>query len=69
MEAKLSVPHLTVRQGSRLSRKDAAEYLGMKPSTLKAWQRTGYGPRSVKVGSRRFYEIADLQAFSRGGHA
>ena len=61
------VPRLVVRQGPRLCRGDAAAYLGMKPSTLKAWQRTGYGPRSIKVGHRRFYEISDLQAFSLGG--
>ncbi|WP_296540320.1 helix-turn-helix domain-containing protein [Rhizorhabdus sp.] len=58
-----------MRQGSRLSRNDAAEFLGVKPGTLKSWQRVGYGPPSKKVGHRRYYEIADLQAFSAGGQS
>lgn len=65
----LTVPSLTVRQGSRLSRKDAAAYLGVQPQTMKSWARTGYGPRSITVGNRCFYEIADLQAFVGGGRA
>jgi len=64
---ELRVPHLTVRQGGRLSRKDAAAFLGMKPSTLKSWRRCGFGPRSIKVGGRCFYDIVELKAFSAGG--
>lgn len=63
------LPRLTVRQGGRLSRKDAAAYLGVKPGTLKAWARTGYGPRAIRVGSRIFYEVVGLRAFSNGGRA
>jgi hypothetical protein len=53
----------------RLTREDAATYLGMKPKTLAMWQLHGKGPRSVLVGGRRFYFKADLDAFIHSGEA
>jgi hypothetical protein len=50
----------------RLSRRDAAAWLGYQPSTLAEWQRLGKGPKSRLVGGRRFYMIDDLQAFAAG---
>jgi hypothetical protein len=50
----------------RLTRDDAARYLGHSAKTLAMWQLQGKGPRSVLVGGRRFYFIADLDAFIRG---
>ena len=50
----------------RLSREDAARYLGHKSKTLAMWSLSGKGPRSVKVGGRVFYFRADLDAFVRG---
>lgn len=47
----------------RLNRKAAASYLGMSPRTLADRHRKGLEPRSVKVGSRRFYYLCDLEAF------
>ena len=45
-----------------LSRKEAAEYLGVKPQTLAAWHITGkYGLPVVKVGRSVRYRIADLE--------
>lgn len=47
----------------RMSRGDAAKYLGLKEKTLAMWSLAGKGPRSVKVGGRVFYFKADLDAF------
>lgn len=49
----------------RLTRAEAAQYLGMAQSTLADWHRRGIGPASVKVGGRRFYRLSALQAFIR----
>ena len=50
----------------RMTREDAAKYLGREAKTLAMWQLQGKGPRSVLVGGRRFYFKADLDAFIRG---
>jgi hypothetical protein len=50
----------------RLSRDDAARYLGHQPKTLAMWALSGKGPRSVKVGGRVFYFRESLDAFIRG---
>lgn len=50
----------------RLTREDAAAYLGMKPKTLAMWFIEGKGPPSVKVGGRRFYYKDALDAFIQG---
>lgn len=45
-----------------LSRREAAEYLGVKPQTLAAWHITGkYGLPLVKVGRSVRYRMADLE--------
>ncbi len=51
----------------RLTRKAAASYLGVSPRTLADRHRKGLEPRSVKVGSRRFYYLRDLEAFVKEG--
>lgn len=50
----------------RMTRQDAAKYIGREPKTLAMWQMQGKGPRSVLVGGRRFYFKRDLDAFIRG---
>lgn len=50
----------------RLTRAEAAQYLGMAQSTLADWHRRGIGPESVKVGGRRFYRLSALKAFING---
>ena len=47
----------------RTTRRGAAEYLGVAEKTLAMWQSAGRGPKSVKVGGRRFYFRLDLDAF------
>ncbi len=50
----------------RMSRKDAAKYLGRAEKTLAMWTMEGKGPPSALVGGRRFYFKDDLDAFIRG---
>ena len=53
----------------RLTRKDAAKYLGRAEKTLAMWQMERKGPPSVLVGGRRFYFKDALDAFIRGEEA
>lgn len=47
-----------------LSRKQAAEYLGISEGTLAVWACTGrYNLPVVKVGRLSKYRLADLDAF------
>lgn len=57
---------VTIRPDGRLSRKDAAVYLGLSAKTLAEWKRKGLGPRDVKVGGRSFYDVRELDRFIRG---
>ena len=41
----------------------AAEYLGISPSTLNRMRVTGEGPRYSKAGRRVIYDIEDLDAW------
>jgi hypothetical protein len=50
----------------RMSRDNAARYLGTQPKTLAQWQLHGKGPRSVKVGGRCFYYQTELDRFIAG---
>ncbi len=50
----------------RLSRRDAAAYMGLDPKTLANMATQGRGPRMVRVGGRVFYFRDDLDAFIRG---
>ena len=50
----------------RMSRKDAAKYLGRAEKTLAMWEMESKGPPSVLVGGRRFYFKDALDAFVRG---
>jgi len=47
----------------RVTREDAALYLGLEPKTLAHWKTEGRGPRSILIGRRRFYYLRDLEAF------
>ena len=63
-----SVDQVRVRilPDGRMTRKDAATYLGHKPKTLAMWELEGKGPKSVKVGGRRFYFKDVLDAYICG---
>ena len=53
----------------RLSRKDAAAYLGLSAKTLATWAMTGRGPQGRKVGGRVFYRRDELDQFISGDAA
>ncbi len=50
----------------RMSRQDAAKYLGRSEKTLAMWAMNGSGPRSVRVAGRCFYFKTDVDAYIRG---
>ena len=62
-ELAVEVPRIRILPDGRMSREDAATYLGVKPKTLAMWELQGRGPRSVKVGGRRFYFLEKLDCF------
>jgi hypothetical protein len=62
----VDVVRVRVLPDGRMTRNDAAKYLGHKPKTLAMWQLQRKGPRSVLVGGRRFYFKEDLDVFIHG---
>jgi DNA-binding transcriptional regulator YiaG len=66
--AELQIEEIKVRilPDGRMTRRDAARYLGNAEKTLAMWELQGKGPPSVKVGGRRFYYRNDLDAFIKG---
>jgi hypothetical protein len=50
----------------RVSRAEAARFLGFQPKTLAEWHRLGIGPSSFLVGGRRFYRFEELQKYANG---
>ena len=50
----------------RISRNDAAAFLGRKPKTLAMWALERRGPPIVRVGGRCFYRFEDLQRLAKG---
>lgn len=66
--AELQTEEVKVRilPDGRMTRRDAARYLGNAEKTLAMWELQGKGPPSLKVGGRRFYYKDDLDAFIGG---
>lgn len=65
-EIAVERPRVRVLPDGRMTREDAASYLGHRPKTLSMWQLKGKGPKPVKVGGRVFYYKDVLDAFIRG---
>ena len=65
-EPAIEQVRVRVLPDGRLTRKDAAKYLGRSEKTLAMWEMEGKGPPSLKVGGRRFYFKDQLDAFIRG---
>ena len=55
-----------VTPDGRMTKRDTATYLGRSVRTLDDWVLKGKGPRSVKVGGRRFWFKDRLDDFIRG---
>ncbi len=65
-DAPVEQVRVRVLPDGRMSREDAARYLGRKSKTLAMWALQGKGPPMVKVGGRVFYFRDDLDGFVRG---
>lgn len=50
----------------RVSRRDAAAFIGRDPKTLANWATEGKGPRGIRCGGRIYYAFEDLQRFAQG---
>ena len=63
------VEHVRIRvlPDGRVSRADAAAFLGRSSKTLADWYSKGVGPRARKVGGRQFYLLCDLEAYRDTG--
>ena len=48
---------------SRLTAKQAAEYVGLSEHTLNQYRSEGRGPRFIKLGARVVYDTKDLDAW------
>ncbi|MBN2582535.1 MAG: helix-turn-helix domain-containing protein [Planctomycetes bacterium] len=47
-----------------LSRKEAAQYLSVRPQTLACWATEGRGPRMIRYSARCIrYRVEDLKAW------
>jgi hypothetical protein len=62
----LEIVRVRVLPDGRLTRRDAAKYLGVAEKTLAMWALEGRGPKSLKVGGRRFYFQKTLDCFVQG---
>lgn len=60
-------PQITLLPGGRVTRPDAALYLGKSPATLYHWARAGVGPPFQMVGRRAEYDFAALKQFVANG--
>ena len=65
-EPAIEQVRVRVLPDGRLTRKDAAKYLGRAEKTLAMWAMEARGPRVVRVGGRCFYFKNALDAFIRG---
>ena len=64
-EQPQSVDRVRVRvlPDGRMTRADAARYLGVEPKTLANWAYQRRGPQAYRLMGRNFYYQADLDAF------
>jgi len=66
MSQNLEDVRIRVLPDGRVSRRDAASYLGYQPQTLANWVQENRGPKPVRVGGRVFYRLDDLKMFAGG---
>jgi len=59
-------PRVRILPDGRMTRADAATYLGYAEKTLAIWSGQSRGPKGTKVGGRCFYYKDDLDAFIQG---
>ena len=54
---------------TRLSTREASEYLSLPESTLRYYRHIGKGPASYMMGRKVFYDVTDLDEFIRAQKA
>ena len=59
----MKLPQEANTQNKLLTTKQAADLLGLQPTTLEQWRWTGRGPRFVKLNRACRYRITDLESF------
>lgn len=64
---QIDLVRVRILPDGRMTRRDAAKYLGLKEKTLAMWAMTGKGPPVVRVGGRCFYRRSDLDEFVAEG--
>ena len=67
--AQIETVRVRVLPDGRMTRRDAAAYLGLTEKTLAMWAMAGKGPQGRKVGGRVFYKREELDAFICGDAA
>jgi hypothetical protein len=67
MEDAIQRLRIRVLPDGRVSRADAAVFLGMTEGTMRNWACRGVGPLVRKVGGKAFYRFRDLEAFRDTG--
>ena len=50
---------------TRMSTREASEYLSLPESTLRYCRHIGKGPASYVMGRKVFYDVSDLDAYIR----
>ena len=60
------VGRVRVTATGMISRKHAAQTLGITPKTMCEWGTKGFGPRPIKVSARVFYDWAEVSRFATG---
>ena len=62
--SKTEAAHLEAMKGKRLTKKEAAEYLGVGQRTIERWCGNGR-LNGTKVGHFALYEVADIEALKQ----
>ena len=50
-------------QKSLMDERQLAEFLGIKPDTIRKWRVFKKGPRAIKIGHLVRYQMADVEAW------
>jgi len=61
--SKTSIGAYAMSKQPKLSTREAAAYLGVRPNTLEIWRCKHRGPKYAKLGSRIVYDPDDLDAY------
>ena len=63
-QARLAQSQTDYAGKTYMTTKQAAEYLGVTPSTMHAWRSTGGGPVYAKMGRSVRYKVEELDNFA-----